>query len=449
MDAKKVRSSGHKPPMGIMYLASCLRTHTSAEVVLLDAQILGMSVEEVVKRVESLRPNLVGITTWTDFWYDICRLADGIKAALPSTHICLGGPHLGIYPRESLSRDSVDSIVVGDGEAPLAHLVRSLSGNKNSRAFPGLYFSEQRDSIERFDPYIEKNLDELPLPNREMLPYRKYDSLLTRGVMTTMVTSRGCPFRCIFCKLNFQKTVLRSAESVVEEMQEIDRLKIEEIEIYDDTFGTDRRRVFEICRLMRKKGLRFRMTIRDRVSNIDDEVLAALKEVGLLRVYLGVESASDKTLRRVRKGTTVEMARNAVKYAKKHDIGVLTYFMLGLPGENEEDFERTLKLAIDLDPDYANFSVTIPYPGTELYRDALAKGIIEYDIWKEFVEHPTPDMEMPVYEERYSRAELLQFHRQVIHRFYFRRKYLLNRLRKVRSFSQLFKSGKAALSLWR
>jgi len=447
MDSKKVRAAGHKPPLGIMYLGAYLRAHTSATVELLDAQLGNLGVPEVVARTTELRPDLVGITTWTDFWYDICRLTDGIKNELPSAHISLGGPHLGIYPRESLTRDSVDSIVIGDGEVPLAHLVRQLEGHE-AQAPPGLYLAGQEESIDEFKPYVEPDVDSLPFPDRTMLRYREYDSLLANGPMTTMVTSRGCPFRCTFCKLHFQKTLLRSPENVVAEMAEIAGLGIKEIEFYDDTFGMDRDRVLEICQRLKSSGLKFDLTTRDRVSNVDDQVLRELKSVGLKRIFLGVESASNETLRRVKKGTTVEQAREAIQLAKKHGIETMAYFMIGLPGEELADFERTLDFALEAEPDYVNFSVTIPYPGTEMYQEALEKGTIKDDLWLDFVRNPTPDMRMPVYEERYSRSELLSLHKRFLRRFYFRPQYVFSRMSRIRSARQLLKSAKAALSLW-
>ncbi|MBI4639152.1 MAG: radical SAM protein [Candidatus Tectomicrobia bacterium] len=448
MDAKKSSNAGCKPPLGILYLGTCLRQRTSADVHLFDGQVLNTSIEDVIKFARRLNPDLVGITTWTDYWYDICLLIDEIKGVLPDTHICLGGPHTGIFPRESLRRKSVDSIIIGDGEAPLVHLIAVME-EKADRSFPGLYFSDEEEAIGHFHPYVEKDLDAIPIPDRTLLAYNRYDSLLANGPMTTMVTGRGCLFRCTFCRLDFQKTVLRSPQGVIAEMDEIAQLGIKEIEIYDDTFGIDRDRVLEICRRMKQRGFTFKLTLRDRVNNIDDEVVAALKEAGLVRIFLGIESASDKTLQRVKKGITVEQARHAVRVIKSHCIEVLAYFMLGLPGETREDFERSLQFAMELEPDYVNFSLTIPYPGTELYKLAMENGVIDHDIWREFVEDPIKNMVMPVYEERHTRDELLRVHQEIIRKFYFRKEYIFNRLLKIRSFSQFIKNAKEAFALWR
>ena len=446
MDAKKVRNQGHKPPLGILSIGSYLKKHLQANIILLDAQVRNMTVAEVIGYAERVKPDVVGISTWTDFWYDICTLSDGIKSVLPETHICLGGPHLSIYPKESLTRDCVDSIVVGDGETPFHHLIQQLKG-KELTDITGLYFRKNIDTYEAFEPFVLKEPDRLPLSNRRLLPYQEYASVLGNGMVTTMVTSRGCPHKCIYCKLDAQKTMFRSPESVVSEMEHIKSLGINEIEIYDDTFGSKRSRVLEICRLMKQKGLKFRITIRDRVSNIDEAVISALKDVGLVRVYLGVESVSNDTLKTIKKQITVEQSQAAIEIIKAHGIEVLAYFMIGLPGETTMDFFNTLDWAKKMAPDYANFSVVIPYPGTELYERALKKKILKKDIWKDFVLHPTAEMVLPIYTERYSRNELLRMQKEIIHDFYFRSKYIAQQLVKLRSFDQVRRKAGMALSL--
>jgi anaerobic magnesium-protoporphyrin IX monomethyl ester cyclase len=447
MDARKVAVAGVKPPLGILYLAAYLNAHSDARVDILDARGAGLDIGTTVAEVARRKPSVVGITCWTDYWYDICALIQGIKAVSPNSHIVLGGPHLGIFARQTLQHPLVDSIVVGDGEAPLAHLIRRLS-RQTDEPHPGLYLKGEETVRDDFPVYVEKDLDRLPFPERSLLPHI-YSSAFSQGRMTTMVTSRGCPFRCTFCKLNFQKTLLRSARNVVDEMKVIAGLGIDEIEIYDDTFGINRDRVLEICHLMRDEGMRFKLTIRDRAPNLDDEVIAALRSVGLQRVYLGVETASDATLKRIRKALKIEQVRSAVASCKRHGVEVLTYFMIGLPGEDESDFRRSLELAKDLDPDYANFSVTIPYPGTELYADAVACGVLPRGFWEDWVTNPTPDLQMPVFTEKYSRDELLAMHQKMIRSFYFRPRYIARRLkRSLLNPSQFLNDVKTAVSLW-
>ncbi len=448
MDSKKVQNHGHKPPMGIMYVGTFLRSQTSADVHLLDAQLKNLSIQQVIDRVQELNPIAVGITAWTDFWFDICQLIDGIKKALPDIHICLGGPHVSIYPRESLQKDGVDSIINGDGERPFAHLIKTLMGDTEG-GFSGLYLKSQvGDPGQEFQPFVDEELNDIDIPDRTMLPYQEYDSVLANGSVTTMVTSRGCPFACTFCKVLSQKTGFRSAENVVKEMKIIADLGIKEVEIYDDTFGTDRQRVLDICRLLKESKVDLKFTIRDRVAHIDDEVLGKMKEVGLQRIYLGIETASDITLKTIKKGMTVEMGRKAVNLIKKHEIELLTYFMIGLPGENMEDAERTLELAIELKPSYANFSVTIPYPGTAMYDTALNSGIITEDIWKNFVENPTANWQLPVYTEKMSRKQLLSLHKKILHKFYFRKDFLFHQLKRLKNWNQFKKTAKTAYTLW-
>jgi len=442
---------GHKPPLGLMYIAAYLKRNSVHEVFLLDSQVEDLSVPQILAQVDRINPDVVGITAWTDYWYDITRLIEGIKRRNRGTHVSLGGPHASVFPKLSLDHPGVDSIILGDGEAPFLALVDALSGGSSPRGIPGLFLKGDEANAENSSFYWHENLDELPFPARTALPLQNYTSVLGKErLATTMVTSRGCPFQCIFCKLHYQRTRLRSADNVVEEFQEIRGLGIREIELYDDTFSVSRQRVIDICQELERRKLGVNWMCRDRVDNVDEETLSWMKRAGCSRIHLGVESGSDRTLKTVKKGITTSQIRAAVGAAKRAGLEVLTYFMLGLPGETREDIGETIAFAIELDPDYATFSVTIPYPGTELYNRGLAEGVIPRDYWREYVEQPVPDFCLPhLYEEHLTKEELLRVRNRAIKQFYFRPRYIRKNLSRVTSLRALLRRARMALSLFK
>jgi radical SAM superfamily enzyme YgiQ (UPF0313 family) len=260
-----------------------------------------------------------------------------------------------------------------------------------------------------------------------------------------MITSRGCPGRCTCCKLNFQKTVCRSAGNVIREFEMIQNLNINEVEIYDDTFTWSKQRVKDICQGLIDRNIRVKWAIRDRVNNVDKELLDCMKEAGCHRIHYGIESGVDRIIKLMKKNITTEQAKRAVRLAKKKGFTVLTYFMIGNKGESVEDVKETIDFAMKLGADYTQFSITIPYPGTELYEDALQNGVISYDFWSEFARKPVPDFRIPeLASESIPANKLTSLLDEAIRRYYFRPSFIIKEIAKIRNpreFKRKLKMG--------
>jgi anaerobic magnesium-protoporphyrin IX monomethyl ester cyclase len=438
---------GHKPPLGLLYIASYIKKYSDHQVQVWDLDARPIEERGLMERLRSERPDVIGISCWTDFWYPVCRLMKVITEALPQVHITLGGPHVGVYPALCLAQAHVDSIVLGDGEKPMQNLLDHLQ-NGSPLMDRGIYVKRNLWP-ERFDQYIEKELDHLPFPDRTLLPVEDYSSVLSSfSRITTMITSRGCPHRCVYCKLHFQKTLCRSSMNVVDELQEISRLGYSEVEIYDDTFTWSKSRLREICTEMVKRRVHLRWAIRERVSNVDEESLFLMKRAGLRRIHLGIESGNEAILKNIKKNITLEQAERAVKLAKRQKLNVLAYYMIGLPGESLKEVLETIDFAIRLDSDYAEFNVAIPYPGTEMYEKGLENKIIPRDFWKEFTANPTPDFVMPyLYEEHLSKGVLLSLSKLAIRKYYFRPRVIGREILGCASFGEFFRKAQMGWSL--
>jgi len=442
---------GFKPPIGILYLATTAKEWGGHEVKIIDAVAQQLDFPAIVKQALDYRPQLIGISAWTDFWWPAQRLGKLLKEALPQTHLCYGGPHVCIFPEETLNFPFIDSIVLGDGEIPLLSLANMLGGGVINEKIPGLHFKMTGVKSGEQTYFIQRDLDSLPIPDRRLLDLELYSSILGKAEkVTTMITSRGCPGKCVFCKLSFQKTLCRSAANVLEEFQQIQNLGIKEVEVYDDTFTWSKKRVAEICQGLIASGNPLKWAIRDRVDRADPQLLQLLRQAGCTRVHYGIESGVDRVLKRMRKGISTNQAKQAVAWAKAAGLEVLTYFMLGNFDETLDDMQRTIAFAMELDTDYTQFSITIPYPGTELYKEALQTSLISRDYWREQALQPTPNFQIPqVIESHASLETLINLRDQGIKSFYFRPEYLWRQIKKVDNLPEFVKKARMGLHLFK
>lgn len=439
---------GPKPPQGIMILATHLRVHGFPESHCLDAQLDDLSPEETVERLVAMAPDLVGISVWTDFWHPAWRTIQLVRERLPQAVIVLGGPHCLVYPRETLETGAADYLIAGDGETPLLAIVKNLKQGTSVDETPGLWRKAPDGKVlDPVEPFaIVEDLDAVPAPDRMLLPYKRYHSILTPNAFeTTMITSRGCPYKCVFCKMTAQKVYARSAEQVVEEFRQIAELGITDIQVYDDTFSWSPKRVMDICQGIIDQGLEVRWAIRDRVNRVDPEMYALMKKAGCYRVHFGVESGSKPILKASGKGVSLEDAEWAVQKAKDAGFETLAFYMFGFLDETQDDTQKTIDFAIKLDTEYAVFAVLIPYPGTKIYDRALELGVVPTDFWRNFTLNPDANYRIPhLIEQNMTREELMEINNIALRKYYYRPKAIIRELRKLTSWREFRqKSGMA------
>lgn len=434
-----------KPPIGLLSIATTVRDRmVDADVHIIDSQAQRFGIRETVDAVVALQPDVVGISAWTDSWWAAHEIGREAKERLPETHLCYGGPHVGIFPAETLACNFVDSIICGDGEIPFASLCEKLKylgiwGGGGT--IPGVYTRDTcRNGVIYFTTPV---LDDLPIPNRSLLDTGLYRSVFAKEEkITTMVTTRGCPNACIYCKLNATRLKSRSAEKVIEEFRGIRELGIKEVEVYDDTFTWSKERVTKICRAMIRENMQIRWAIRDRVNNADRELLKLMHDAGCIRVSYGIESGVEKIQKVMKKNISLEQCRNAVKWAREAGIETTTFFMFGMLEETVADMSESIRFARELDADYSGFLIVTPFPGTELYERALKTGIIPHDFWREFAKNPIRDFMVPnVIEDKATLDELLAIQRKAIRSFYMRPSYLWRNLKKVGGLKEFYRKA--------
>ncbi|MBD3388584.1 MAG: radical SAM protein [Candidatus Altiarchaeales archaeon] len=441
------RSRGCNPQLGMLYLASSL-VWAGHEVEVVDAQVEGLGYGDIRKRIVRSSPDVLGLSAMSFTLIDSLLTAEMAKEADPEVRVVMGGPHPTIYPVETASLEHVDVAVSGEGEHTMVEVVDRFERCKPLKDVRGISYVECGRVVENgMSPFIE-DLDSLPFPARELTPYRKYTSLLAkRSPITTLFSSRGCPYRCLFCDRPQmgKRFRARSASNVVDEMEECVGMGIREFLVYDDTFTVDRQRVLDICFEIRDRGLDIGWDIRARADSVDREMLSTLSRSGCERIHYGVESGNQGVLDTLCKGITLRQAEDAFRWASEAGIETLAYFIIGSPGETLKTFDETLDFALKLDPDFAHFSLMTPFPATDLYRLGLERGVIGEDYWRKFAESPSPGFRPPVWEEDLGRDQLVDLMKSAYKRFYLRPYYILERVRRVRSAGEMARKLRAGL----
>lgn len=443
---------GYNPPLGLLYVAAYLEARAAHEIAVIDAQVEELSYPHLAERVKQYAPDVVGMTAMTFTLLDVIQTIQLVKANAPDARVVIGGPHAHLFPEETLNLPGVDFVVVGEGEEVFSQLVQHIDNPEQLMQIRGLFFRHAGQVIKTGYAGMVQDLNSLPFPARHLTPYQRYSSLLAqRSPITTMFTSRGCPFRCTFCDRPHlgKQFRARSPKNVVDEMVACVKMGIHEFLIYDDTFTVDRKRVLGVCEEIRQRKLDIGWDIRARVDTIDETLLKELRLAGCERIHYGVEAGTEKILKVLNKGITLSQAQNAFALTKRAGIETLAYFMIGSPTETREDIVQTIKFAERLDPDYVHITILTPFPGTQIYFDGLAQGIFAEDFWQKFAANPTTDFVPRYWEQELSTDELVTILNQAYKRFYLRPRYIWKRITRVRSLAELARKAHAGVKVLR
>lgn len=446
------KERGELPPLGLLYLASSIKDKTNHDVKILDCPVMELSYEDIKTEILKYQPDVVGIYIITFLLIDSLKIAEIVKSCekklKKNVAVIAGGPHVIIYPGETAGHKNIDFALAGEAEFSIVDFLNFKENKDRLSQIPGIYFVSDNNTIKgpQFK-YIE-DLDSIPMPDRRLLDYTKYSSILSsEGFVTTMMTSRGCPYQCIFCERLGKKFRAHSAEYVIKEIEDCINLGIKEIFFHDDTFAVSKKRVLEICHLINSKNLKFIFDLRSHINTINEELLVALKEAGCSRISYGIESGVQRIIKRIKKGISLEQASKMVSLTKKHKIATLTDFMIGHPDETIDDIHQSIKFAKKLDADYSQFTITTLYPGTQLYYEAMDKKVIKSDVWQKFAISPTSDFVPPRWDLIIDRNILVKLLHHCYRSFYLRPGYIYKHLFKIRSLKEFKAKSKAGFSL--
>lgn len=387
------------PPLGISYVAAVLEKN-GYKTRIIDRGIINVKnneniavVNDVTKKIlEKENPRIVGISATTALIPDAYETAKLVKRILPNCLVVLGGTHATILPVKTLEEcREIDVVVRGEGEFTFLDLVK----NKNFDNVKGICYRKNNKIITNPAREPIEALDELPFPARHLLDMKFYTSIhniVIRGVIakaTHIFTIRGCPYKCSFCAGSAafgRKLRYHSVDYVIKEIKHlILKYKVKGIYFAEDMFLSNRQRATELCNALIKEGLNKKIVwcAQVRVNSVDEDILRLMKKAGCVQVEYGFESGSQKMLDIMKKHTTADQNYTAARLARKVGLRFLADIIVGIPGEEKEDFIKTTSLIRETKPDVIGFNIFIPLPGSELFDMLQSKGLINPD-WGKF-----------------------------------------------------------------
>jgi len=427
-------------PLGLAYIAAVLRNSGRHEVKVIDAYALNLSDKKIEEALINFKPDIVAAGSATETLKSNLKL--GRIAKKNNMLFVLGGPHPSILPEETLAFDEVDIVIIGEGEYALLDLADAIENKKDLRKVKGIMFKKtDKGGKVKFiktptRPQIE-NLDELPLPARDLFPwklYPSYTSTVRKLPAMHMMSSRGCAFKCTFCGSQslWKCARSRSPKNIVDEMEYLTKeYGIKEIYLFDDTFNLDLKRCEDICDEIIKRKLKISIRVHARVYPMTMHLLQKMKKAGVWMIYYGVESGNQEVLNDIKKGTTLKQIREAFAMTKKAGIRTFGFFMIGLPKDTKETIQDTLNLALEIDPDIVTFTILVPYPGTEAYELAIKEGRMKRIKPKEIWNPPT--FPHKVLSDEELQKELTRIYKK----FNLRPKYLIRKLLSIKTLPEL------------
>jgi anaerobic magnesium-protoporphyrin IX monomethyl ester cyclase len=433
-------------PLNYIHLAAYLRKNRHK------SKILDMVVEESSDRVDQyLRDNrvqIVGIGCMTCELPDAFAEARRLKENHPGIKVVFGGAHPSADPEECLKSGVVDYVVVGEGEIPLTALLDALESGRQTTGIPGLWSAENGQIVGSTAPI--PNVEELPMPAYDLLDLDKYFALDSpwhfpkSKKAVQYVSSRGCPYHCSYCHtIHGKKYRGMSAGKVVDEIEElVTKHGVEELMVVDDIFNFDLERAKEICRGIVDRRLQVHLQFPNGVrgDRFDEELVKLMKQAGTHYMAIAIETTSDKYQVLIRKHLKLDKALQTIKWARKYDIEVCGFFMIGFPGETLAEIQETLDFAVSAPLDTIFISLVSPFKGTVLRTDMMNGRFGEID------ESGVAALEQlfpTVHNEAVPVEMLRKLQRSAYWRFYLKPRPMLNLGRRMTNWSNVKKVSRA------
>lgn len=351
-----------EPPLGISYLGAMLEG-AGHEIFLKDYEVEGFSEDSLVSFVKENKIQIVGVSFRTASYRSAKIFVNALKCVRDSIVVVVGGHHAAAFPKQTIMDLSCDIVVRGEGEYTITELVEAIENVKPLSGIKGISYNEDGRIIDNEERGRVADLDVLPYPAREPLPYERY-------TVATVLTSRGCPFRCIYCDKNIStcQVKYRSPENVYQEISEIcRRYPGKRILFVDDHFFLSKKRVNKIFDLIERNGLKFNWMCASRADGVELDLLKRAKAVGCELMIYGIESGDPEELEYMRKQATVEDARNALILTKEAGIRARANFMLGFPISTHKTTRNSIRFAKSVPLEVVRFFSVAPLPNTELW----------------------------------------------------------------------------------
>ena len=383
--ARETNVTGIYPPLGLAYLAAALRAQ-GVDVCIVDAEALGLASKDLLAEIPA-DTDVIGFTATTLLWPTVRKLSFEARRLFHRSLLVVGGPHVTAFPRECLAGSAFDVGVMGDGEDTLCRIVEQWTAHHDVTDVAGCAVRERDRIAINGRPQVIDDLDRLPFPALDLLPMDRYRSVMVRMPFSTIVTSRGCPFRCAFCSQVYSdwQWHARSPGSIVDEMERnVRQFGSRELVLFDETFGVKREDALEVCRQIVARNLKVRWNARSRVDVLDEPLLRAMWGAGCHALHFGIEAGTQRVLDMMQKKITLQQVKSVSEMARQIGFTLHGYFMLGYPDETRAEMMETIRFARQLPLDWASFTVATPAPMTPLVEIACERGLMPRHYWQAY-----------------------------------------------------------------
>ena len=429
------------PALGVLGVGAILeKAGHYCEIIDVDAD--DADLETILRRLEVGQFDVLGLTAVTPTYGNAVEIAGAAKARCPQVTTVLGGIHATVDPIECAKEAALDFIVVGEAEVTAVELIDAIVRKADDfSGIKGLVYRDHTGEIFSSGARaLMPDLDEYPYPAVHLIKdLNKYaPAHATVLPVAPIMVSRGCPGQCTYCQTKNifgRRTRFRSPQNVIGEIRRlVSEYGVREIHFLDDVITANRKFVREFCALLKKEPYQLHLEVANglRADMVNEEILTALKDVGLRNVGFGIESGNDRVLTLVKKGITKDQVRKAVRIAKHIGLETWGFFLFGLPGDNEESIRDTIDFAIELDPKYAKFLFLKPFPGSEVYYQLDEKGLIDSRDYSQYGTYMPPVHHL----KGVSQERMLELQQQALRTFYLRPRKIMEHLRGIRSFGQ-------------
>ncbi|MFH1741404.1 MAG: radical SAM protein [bacterium] len=417
-----------RPPMDLLYMAGALEKK-GVVCQIRDYPAIEVSWDSFRRDIVDFQPDALVLSITTPTLSEDLIAARIAKEINPAIITISKGAHFSQLDLEALEQHPrLDIAIRGEYEETIC----DLAAEEPLSEIPGITHRADGQPVRTPDRPFIADLDRIPFPARHLIDNRLYFRPDTGALQATIVTSRGCPYPCVFCLAGHvagKKARVRSPENVIAEIREcIDRHGIRDFLFRSDLFTANRKWVLDLCAAIRELGVTISWSCNSRVDTIDEEILDAMKAAGCWLIAFGVESGSPALLEKMRKATNLDVAEQSLRLCRKAGIKSSIYFVIGLPWETRETFEESVRFAKRIDPDFLEVFFGYPFYGTEFYSVAVQEGLLkEGELPLQGYNHPSlPTLSM-------SMEELAGLRTEFLRSFYVRPGFILRTLLNTRS----------------
>lgn len=384
------------PSLGLAYIAGALEK-AGYSVRIIDMSPMKMGYSYLRKEIIRIDPGVVGISFMTNQFCEAIKISKIVKEINADTPVVAGGPHASAIPGDVLLNNSIDFVVIGEGEVTAVELVaRLLNNSEKFDDIAGIAYRRNGGIVITAARNYIQDLDSICFPAWHLLPIERYSVLASGGDISKKVlpilSSRGCPNQCIFCSSHVvfgRKFRARSADNIVAEICYLkDTYNVSQFDFVDDTMTIDPNRTTKFCNLIIERKLKINWMCNTRVNTVNMDILQLMKKAGCVRIDLGIESVDGKVLKAIKKGITLLQIKVAHEMVRQAGIQSNSFIMVGNLEEDFNSVKKTVQMVKDFVED-ANVSISTPFPGTDLYKIAKDNNWLMVQDWSRYVTAPT------------------------------------------------------------